>query len=345
MTVIDEATPSEWEETKDEILEKPEQTPGFSSISLDPIATDPELEQEDSLDPDSVPTDVTEWSFEGTSGVVQATMEGDSGYCGEIYIDAEHGKAAPRDTNGDTQINAGTILYIPVAGMTEELLGRQIVLHVQPGDGVAFTAEIYGGSEDGEELDVLSQGNYVYAIDYTGSEDVYVKLTVGGSGSAYFTSIEVTEQWETPVGPQEDAGGISYRGEFCGWRDVAAREITEEELIQGLYFDPADGTLELRGSDLMGHGSVIYIPLKGGVEADVSLTVYGGTVLEVAGESYEAAAGSGWPALTVLEKLYGGGRRVDGGRPYRRSELYPFYFDRLCGANGSSGRKRDGVAL
>lgn len=301
LTVIDEATPSEWEETKDEILEKPEQTPGFSSISLDPIATDPELEQEDSLDPDSVPTDVTEWSFGGTSGIVQETMEGNSGYCDEIYIDAEHGKTAPRDTNGDTQINAGTILYIPVAGVTEELLGRQIVLHVQPGDGVAFTAEIYGGSEDGEELDVVSQGNYVYAIDYTGSEDVYVKLTVGGSGSAYFTSIEVTEQRETPVGPQETPEEFPTEVNFADGETWPAREITEEKLIQGLYFDPADGTLELRGIDLMGHGSVIYIPLKGGVEADVSLTVYGDTVLEVAGESYETEAGSGWPALTVLE--------------------------------------------
>ena len=277
LTVIDEATPSEWEETKDEILEKPEQTPGFSSISLDPIATDPELEQEDSLDPDSVPTDVTEWSFGGTSGIVQATMEGNSGYCGEIYIDAEHGKAAPRDTNGDTQINAGTILYIPVAGVTEELLGRQIVLHVQPGDGVAFTAEIYGGSEDGEELDVVSQGNYVYAIDYTGSKDVYVKLTVGGTGSAYFTFIEVVEQREDPVGPQEAPTEFPSEVNFADGEIWPAREITEEELIQGLYFDPADGTLRLRGNDLMGHGSAIYIPLKGGVEADVSLTVYEGS--------------------------------------------------------------------
>ena len=301
LTVIDEATPSEWEETKDEILEKPEQTPGFSSISLDPIATDPELEQEDSLDPDSVPTDVTEWSFGGTSGIVQATMEGNSGYCGEIYIDAEHGKAAPRDTNGDTQINAGTILYIPVAGVTEELLGRQIVLHVQPDNGVAFTAEIYDGSEDGEKLNVVSQGNYVYAIDYTGSKDVYVKLTVGGTGSAYFTFIEVVEQREDPVGPQEAPTEFPSEVNFADGEIWPAREITEEELIQGLYFDPADGTLRLRGNDLMGHGSAIYIPLKGGVEADVSLTVYEGTVLEVAGESYEAAAGSGWPTLTVLE--------------------------------------------
>ena len=322
---VRESTPPEWEDSEWEESEwgdsdrensdredpdqetsgreEAETEPVISRTTEDETATDPEWPEKNAPDADNVPVDVTEWSFAGTAGIVKKTMEGTAGDCSGIYINATRGKAAPRDGGmaPDTQINSGTILYIPVAGTGQEqgLTGRQIVLHVQAGASVSFEAEVYGGTENGNRLEVVSGGNQVRTIDYDGEEDVYIKLTVGGSGSAYFTAIEVTEQRETPVGPEMTPEEFPTGVNFADSEMWPAEAITEAELIHGLYFDPAEGALQFRGSDLMGHGAVVYLPLKGGVEADVTFTVYEKTVLEAAGESF--TAGAGWPAITILE--------------------------------------------
>ena len=112
------STPSEWEEPETEDPEegseneletvpekKPETDPEkeqeyeASLLAEDEKATDSEMPENGAPDPTAVPTGTTEWSFEGTAGIVKQTMEGPGscGECGGLYINAEKGKAAPRD--------------------------------------------------------------------------------------------------------------------------------------------------------------------------------------------------------------------------------------------------------
>ena len=100
-------------------------------------------------DAQPVPADKS-WDLAAGSAVLP-TLEGESGEYQGIVIDATAGKFAPRA--GDTQINAGTVLYVPVAGVPEDLLGREITVEANL-NGTALTASVFGGERDGQNLAV-----------------------------------------------------------------------------------------------------------------------------------------------------------------------------------------------
>ena len=289
------ATPSEYPET-------PEQTDGNSEW-MDENSEKETREGENVPDTESIPTGVTEWSFAGASRVVQTAMEGAGacGDCGGIFIDATAGKASPRES--DTQINAGTVLYVPVAGVPEDLLGREITVEANL-NGTALTASVFGGEQEGQNLAVDSDSQ-THTIVYGGADDAYIRLEVTGtesSNSAYFTGISVSEIREPQIGPAEAPEEFPTSFNFQDSVQWPVQDIGEAVLMNGLYLDPAEGSLSLRGTDLMGQGTV-YVPVKSGVEASILVTAYTGSVLEVGGATYSVTGTdtNDWPTVTVLE--------------------------------------------
>ena len=235
--------------------------------------------------------------------MVQTEMVGAGAYgvCGGIFIDATAGKASPRKS--DTQINAGTVLYVPVAGVPEDLLGREITVEANL-NGTALTASVFGVEQEGQNLAVDSDSQ-THTIVYRGADDAYIRLEVTGtesSNSAYFTGISVSEIREPQIGPAEAPEEFPTSFNFQDSVQWPVQDIGEAVLMNGLYLDPAEGSLSLRGTDLMGQGTV-YVPVKSGVEASILVTAYKGSALEVGGATYSVTGTdtNDWPTVTVLE--------------------------------------------
>lgn len=138
------------------------------------------------------------WDFTASSAVTRPDLQGTEGEFDGIQIDASTGKFSPRDT--DTQVNAGTTLYIPVApdekgasitvagnnynNLTLKLNGESISV----GKETAFPeveentyVALEFSSADGTGSCYL----YNISVDYMSDNEVNVNTVTVGKGAGY----------------------------------------------------------------------------------------------------------------------------------------------------------------
>ena len=178
-------------------------------------------------------------------------INGSTGDFGTLKVDATSGKFAPRPASGDCQVNAGTVIYVPVAASDEPVYLT-----------ISGTANGQTFKVDGQEY---ALGGRV-VVD--ASTDRYIKVEVVGTDSAYPAMISVDYEADTstypgtPEGveaadtvwdlssdtsvtrPSTETGGS--RVDFAGMRVDA---------IAGGKFVPRDGDTQVNA------GTVIYVPV------------------------------------------------------------------------------------
>ncbi|MDO5013911.1 MAG: pectinesterase family protein [Lactobacillaceae bacterium] len=174
------------------------------------------------------------------------TVQNNQGEYNGLKIDGTNGKFAPRAT--DTQVNNGTIIYIPIAA---DAKGAKVT--------ISGTANGQTLTLDGQTI-ALGQA---ISVDSTSAH--YLKLLVSGTGSAYLTAIAVDYGSDTtndfpgalPTGKSED---ISWDLAQAGNRPSAEKSTTS---YNGLQIDARNGKFSPRatGDTQINGGTAIYIPL------------------------------------------------------------------------------------
>lgn len=119
------------------------------------------------------------WDFTAVDAA-NYTFEGKKGSYDEIQIDALSGKFAPK--SGNTQVNNGTVLYIPVAA---DIKGATIKVQGQFGASDAANKLIW----DGVEIQVESE-TVISSMPEAGTTK-YIPLEIQTANSFYLTSITV----------------------------------------------------------------------------------------------------------------------------------------------------------
>ena len=205
--------------------------------------------------PSNVKAEDADWNLAAGSKQIMAAQNSRAEYLG-LKIDASTAgaKFAPRDNNDgtglDTQINSGTIIYVPIAanqnGVTLKLAGQKsadltIMVNNQ---------EVTLGNET--KIDAVST-------------PTYLKIQFAGTGSAYLTDIAVdygSDQTNDfpgtlPTGKSED---ISWDLAQAGDRPSAEKSTTS---YNGLQIDARNGKFSPRatGDTQVNNGTIIYIPL------------------------------------------------------------------------------------
>ena len=144
------------------------------------------------------------WDFTASSTVARPDLQGAEGEYDGIQIDASTGKFSPRDT--DTQVNAGTTLYIPVApdenGASITVSGNNYnnLTLTMDGEPVAVGAETALPSVETASYVALEFSSadgtgscYLYniAVDYMSDSEVNVNSVTVGAGEGYdYNSIQ-----------------------------------------------------------------------------------------------------------------------------------------------------------
>lgn len=173
------------------------------------------------------------WNFRGgQEGAFAETVEGTTGEFNGIIIDATNGKCSAR-TQGDTQINQGTVLSIPVSG------NGTVTVKTYPG---YHGYEINGVAADADE----------YTYTYEGSAG-YVTLTATSQMYLYeiATVCEVSDSTTTePGGEAGDEEEIVENGPKVDVWDLGAEQLDEtkynnlltEDIINSFYEGVEPGT-------------------------------------------------------------------------------------------------------
>ena len=117
------------------------------------------------------------WDFTASSAVTRPDLQGTEGEFDGIQIDASTGKFSPRDT--DTQVNAGTTLYIPVA---PDENGASITVAGNNYNNLTLTlnGETFSANTE-TELPKVEENTYV-ALEFSSAD---------GKGSCYLYNISV----------------------------------------------------------------------------------------------------------------------------------------------------------
>lgn len=137
--------------------------------------------------PTAVSATDTTWDFTEAATDRPTVQGGTADYHG-IAIDAraQGAKFSPRTTaasgGSDTQVNAGTILYIPVA-------------QTAGGASITVQGQAYGATLKLDNADITTGAATVVPTDSTH----YVPLTIGGTGSLYLTGIAIDYAADTPA--------------------------------------------------------------------------------------------------------------------------------------------------
>ena len=186
----------------------------------------------------------TDWNLSNDNS--RPTVQNNQGEYNGLKIDGTNGKFAPRAT--DTQVNGGTIIYIPIAS---DQNGAKVTI---------------SGTANGQMLTLDGQAITLgQAINVDSTSAHYLKLLVSGTGSAYLTDIAVnygSDQTNDfpgtlPTGKSED---ISWDLAQAGDRPSAEKSTTS---YNGLQIDARNGKFSPRatGDTQVNNGTIIYIPL------------------------------------------------------------------------------------
>ena len=186
----------------------------------------------------------TDWNLSNDNS--RPAVQNNQGEYNGLKIDGTNGKFAPRAT--DTQVNNGTIIYIPIASDPN---GAKVTI---------------SGTANGQTLTLDGQAVTLgQAINIDSTSAHYLKLLVSGTGSAYLTNIAVdygSDQTNDfpgtlPTGKSED---ISWDLAQAGDRPSAEKSTTS---YNGLQIDARNGKFSPRatGDTQVNNGTIIYIPL------------------------------------------------------------------------------------
>ena len=186
----------------------------------------------------------TDWNLSNDNS--RPTVQNNQGEYNGLKIDGTNGKFAPRAT--DTQVNNGTIIYIPIASDPN---GAKVTI---------------SGTANGQTLTLDGQAVTLgQAINVDSTSAHYLKLLVSGTGSAYLTDIAVDYSSDQtndfpgtlPTGKSED---ISWDLAQAGDRPSAEKSTTS---YNGLQIDARNGKFSPRatGDTQVNNGTIIYIPL------------------------------------------------------------------------------------
>ena len=241
------------------------------------------------------------WDLSSDTTAERPLVEGTTGEFDGILIDATNGKFAPRtpETGGtDTQINAGTILTIPVAANND---GAQLTITLSGGTG---TVEINGQS--------YTDASKVISVDLPASEedtscDVTFVPNSDGSNSTYVASIALSYNE-----PAEEYPGIpeSVTAEDLLYTFDSAENLLDESgsaaadnklegnkgTFESMKIDATAGKFNIQADQnrvVINQGTIVYIPAAYDLEGAVLLiagTQDGSTPsdIKVNGESYHS---------------------------------------------------------
>ena len=232
------------------------------------------------------------WDLTVNSEVERPSLEGATGTFAGIAIDATNGKFSPRDN--DTQINAGTVLTIPVEANS---------------DGAVLIFTLSGGSARlavGEEEYATAEGSKVVTIELKPSGTA-TKCAVSFVTQAYLSSIELTYSEpaaEYPGTPDSAAAeDVTYTFESAeGLLDESGNAAADNKLegnrgtFGDMKVDATAGKFNIQPDQtrvVINAGTVLYIPAAYDVKGAILLiagTQDGSTPsdIKVNGESYKS---------------------------------------------------------
>lgn len=201
------------------------------------------------------------WDFTASRSVERPTLEGEEGEFDGIKINALIGKFAPRSTEmgNDTQINAGTILSVPVSANE---------------NGATLSITLSGGSSEVEVDGVryASTGTGISIPLASAEEDGY--CTINFMAQAYITAIAISYDE-----PAEEYPGVpeSPAAEDKTWTFETADGLNDESgnaaagsklegnrgTFDGMKIDATSGKFNIQPEQtrvVINAGTVLYIP-------------------------------------------------------------------------------------
>ena len=219
--------------------------------------------------PSNVKVENADWNLAAGSKQITAAQNSRAEYLG-LKIDASTAgaKFAPRDNNDgtglDTQINSGTIIYVPIAanqnGVTLKLTGQK---------SAGLTIMLNNQA--------VTLGNEI-KIDAT-STPTYLKIQFSGTGSAYLTDIAVRYNAAYPGTPTVSAKDTDWNLSNDNSRPTVQNNQGE---YNGLKIDGTNGKFAPRATDTqVNNGTIIYIPITAdakGAKVTISGTANGQTL-------------------------------------------------------------------
>nr|WP_278846386.1 pectinesterase family protein [Limosilactobacillus mucosae] len=219
--------------------------------------------------PSNVKAEDTDWNLAAGSKQITAAQNSRAEYLGlKIDVSTAGAKFAPRDNNDgtglDTQINSGTIIYIPIAanqnGVTLKLTGQK---------SAGLTIMLNNQA--------VTLGNEI-KIDAT-STPTYLKIQFAGTGSAYLTAIAVHYNVAYPGTPTVSAKDADWNLSNDNSRPTVQNNQGE---YNGLKIDGTNGKFAPRATDTqVNNGTIIYIPIAAdakGAKVTISGTANGQTL-------------------------------------------------------------------
>lgn len=166
------------------------------------------------------------WDFTASSAVTRPDLQGAEGEFDGIQVDASTGKFSPRDT--DTQVNAGTVLYIPVA---PDEIGASITVAGNNYNNLTLTL-------NGEPISVGKET----ALPEV-KEETYVALgfsSADGTGSCYLYNISVDYMSDNEVNVNTVTVGKGAGYDYSGIQE--ALDANESSASDPLVVLIAPGT-------------------------------------------------------------------------------------------------------
>lgn len=219
--------------------------------------------------PSNVKAEDADWNLAAGSKQITTAQNSRAEYLG-LKIDASTvgAKFAPRDngdgTGLDTQINSGTIIYVPIAanqnGVTLKLAGQK---------SAGLTIMV-----NNQEV-TLGNETKIDAV----STPTYLKIQFAGTGSAYLTDIAVRYNVAYPCTPTASAKDTDWNLSNDNSRPTVQNNQGE---YNGLKINGTNGKFAPRATDTqVNSGTIIYIPIASdpnGAKVTISGTANGQTL-------------------------------------------------------------------
>lgn len=192
-------------------------------------------------------------TLDASSNTIQATTGSvsPSGSTSALKVDATNGKFAPRST--DTQVNAGTIIYVPIA---QDAQGAKITVNGNNYNNLVLNV-------DGQS----ATSNQSVRVNTSSTRYVPVSFTLpegAQSGSFYVTSIQVAYAKNENQFPGDLVDATATDKTWDLSSDTTATRPTYESKqgdFDGLKIDASSGKFAPRAADTqVNAGTTIYVP-------------------------------------------------------------------------------------
>ena len=228
-------------------------------------------------DPTDVAVKDTTWDLSNLSETGQSFQDIgiQRGEVDGLKIDASGSEAKFDPREGDTQVNANTVIYVPIA---QSAYGATLTIS---GQGGSVTVKV-------DDKDV----SFNTPIDLSTTENAhYVAISFGGSGSSYITALSVDYAEDTSTYPgTPDVSATDTTWDLTGTDADAIQNARGD--YENLRIDALSGKFDPRESNTqVNPGTVIYVPIA----ADAQ-----GAILRIEGNN------NGNLDITLDDSLLGG---------------------------------------